>query len=348
LLTTRGAQVGRANDPASHLEPAGDKDQIAFVSDRDGNNEIYVMATDGTNVVRLTNDPAEDTGPAWSPDGTKIAFGRAGDICVMAADGSDQINLTTSQATDAWPKWSPDGGKILYHSWDMSTVSIYTMDADGSNHNELYSGYMSFSPTPSWSPEGTQLAMECYGEESNPPDICVMDADGTNVSHLTNTANGQMPTWSPDGAKIAFERDDDIYVIDADGSNLMNLTMSQADEHRPVWSPRGDKITYERLVNGTTHICIMDADGSHQGVLVDQGISWCCPQAYTWSPDGREIAYEEHLWQRNGEWNKEISILVLDEGVPQNVTNNVADDREPAWQPLSQAPWRVFLPLVIH
>jgi Tol biopolymer transport system component len=291
LVTAQAARVGRANDPAGHHKATGDKGQIAFVSDRDGNNEIYVMA----------------------------------------ADGSNQINLTTSQADEASPEWSPDGSKIVYYSQVGSTASIYTMDADGSNRNELYSGYMSFLPAPSWSPNGTQLAMECLGEGSNPPDICVMDADGTNASHLTNSAAyDRWPTWSPDGASIAFERDDDIYVIDADGSNLRNLTASQEDEHQPVWSPRGDRITYERFVNGTTHICIMDADGSHQGVLVDQGISWCCPQAYTWSPDGSQIAYEERLEQGN----VEISTVTLDEGVRQNVTNNAANDREPAWQPL--------------
>jgi TolB protein len=320
------------------------------VSDRDGNDEIYVMAADGTDVVRLTNDPAEDTSPAWSPDGAKIAFvsDRDGndEIYVMAANGSNQTNLTTSQADETLPQWSPDGSKIVYYSWDGSAVSIYTMDADGSNRHELYSGYMSFVPAPAWSPDGAQLAMKCLGEGSNPPDICVMDADGTNVRHLTNAAGGQAPTWSPDGSTIAFERDDDIYAIDADGTNLTNLTASQADEHRPLWSPRGDKISYERLVNATLHICIMDADGSDQGVLVDQGIPWCCPQAYAWSPDGSHIAFEEHLSEGSGGTNMEISTVTLAEGVPQNVTNNVADDTEPAWQPHTQARWWVYVPFV--
>ena len=341
--TAQAARVGRANDPAVDHEATGDTGQIAFVSDRDGNYEIYVMAADGTNVVRLTNDPARDGSPAWSPDGAKIAFvsDRDGgnEIYVMAADGSNQIKLTTSQADVSEPEWSPDGSKIVYYSIiDMVTVTIYTMDADGSNRIELYSAApWEIYPAPSWSPNGTQLAMECYGEGSNPTDICVMDADGTNVSHLPNTAGGNRPTWSPDGSMIAFERDGDIYVIAADGSNLINLTSSQATESWPDWSPRGDKIAFQRFVNSTLQTCIMDADGSHQYVLVDQGITWCCPPKinFTWSPDGSQIAYEER---------GEISTVILDEGVPQNVTNNVANDNEPAWRPLL----RVYLPLIIR
>jgi TolB protein len=240
-VTVQAIRAGRAKDPAGHHEPTSTQGQIAFVSNRDGNHEIYVMAADGTDVVRLTDDPAADVSPAWSPDGARIAFvsDRDGndEIYVMAADGSHPTNLTASQADEAWPQWSPDGSKIVYCSSVGSTVSIYTMDADGSNRHLLHSGYMSLVPSPAWSPDGAQLAMECWGEGSDPPDICVMDADGTNVHHLTNTAGGQSPTWSPDGSTIAFERDDDIYAIDADGSHLTNLTASPAEEHRPVWSP---------------------------------------------------------------------------------------------------------------
>ncbi len=80
-------------------------------TDRDGNEEVYVMNADGSSPVRLTNDPATDFGPAWSPDGSRIAFSTFRDgnfeIYVMNADGSNPINLTNDPAEDLTPAWSP-------------------------------------------------------------------------------------------------------------------------------------------------------------------------------------------------------------------------------------------------
>jgi len=85
--------------------------KIAFTSDRDGNNEVYVMNADGTNPINFTNHPANDLGPFWSPDGTKIAFVSKRDgnreVYVMNADGSNPMNLTNNSASDELPSWSP-------------------------------------------------------------------------------------------------------------------------------------------------------------------------------------------------------------------------------------------------
>jgi TolB protein len=87
--------------------------QIAFTSERDGNFEVYAIDTDGSNLTQLTENPAEDDVPAWSPDGTKITFysDRDGnfEVYVMDADGSNQTRLTDNPAADAVPEWSPVG-----------------------------------------------------------------------------------------------------------------------------------------------------------------------------------------------------------------------------------------------
>ena len=236
--------------------------QIAFVSQRDGNAEIYVMDADGDNQRRLTNHPDRDWSPSWSPDGKRIAFvsDRDGhvhvihgwstsEIYVMDADGGNQQNLTNNPHDDRSPSWSPDGKRIVFQS-DRDNdrdhnIEIYVMDADGSNPQNLTN-----NPTedrsPSWSPDGKRIVFSAVrpGHFKNNLDITyeiyVMDADGGNEQRLTENRNNDWnPSWSPDGKRIAFQSDRkgdwvkfDIYVMDADGGNQQNLTNQQNHQYQ--------------------------------------------------------------------------------------------------------------------
>src|SRR2546426_537605 len=180
--------------------------KIAFVSNRDGNNEIYTMNVDGTGVSRLTVNVASDVSPTWSPDGTKIAFvsNRDGnnEIYVMNADGTGQTRLTTSTAGDVSPAWSPDGSKIAFASnRDSGTIftEIYVMNADGTGQTRL-----TVNPaddiTPAWSPNGTKIAFSTNRDGNY--EIYTMNTDGTGATRLTsNAASDALPTWSHDGTK---------------------------------------------------------------------------------------------------------------------------------------------------
>lgn len=129
--------------------------KIAFVSNRDGNCEIYIMNADGSDMIRLTNRPAPDTYPCWSPDGRRIVFEskRDGDseIYVMNADGTEQIKLTNNPRVDGYPSWSPEGKKIAFMSYRNGNDEICVMNADGSERRNI-SNNPADDFEPSWSP----------------------------------------------------------------------------------------------------------------------------------------------------------------------------------------------------
>ena len=197
---------------AAFATSPGQKGKIAFYTNRDGNYEIYVMDGDGSNPTNLTNHSADDFSPAWSPDGSKIAFSsnRSGgifDIHVINADGSNVTKLTNGLNAGA-PAWSPDGTKIVFtRSVDPSTRQMWLMNANGTNQTDLSGNIGVSDDDPSWSPDGTKIAFaRTNSPGSTLTDIWVMDANGQNKTQITFHAPflTQQPDWSPDGTKIVF------------------------------------------------------------------------------------------------------------------------------------------------
>ena len=161
--------------------------------------DIYLMDADGSNVVRLTDDPASEYQPVWSPDGRRIAFARSlGDpqlshpaIFTMDPDGTDARQISSADGgSDFWPSWSPDGSKLVFAAIRREDWGIWTVNADGSNEEQIFGGVgTGYVNNPVWSPDGGLIAF--VGDPSiddySPDDaLYLMRPDGAGITPLAD------------------------------------------------------------------------------------------------------------------------------------------------------------------
>ena len=263
----------------------------------DGNRDICVMDGDGGNEVRLTEDPARDEGPSWSPDGTRIVFYRGHHIYVMDSDGQNLMELTGPLGgTD--PAWSPDGAKIAFTRFKALKNQIWVMDADGGNEVQLTQWGENYNPA--WSPDGRRIAFVSERRHGG-PEIYVMDSDGSNQVRLTHDLEEKdNPSWSPDGQWIAYDsyrsRVYQIFVVKTDGSGLTRrLTHRRPHNWKPAWSPDGDTIAYSLWEWGISMtINLMTPEGMHLKQLTeDDGTYRSDPDWF--NPVGRSVSPAGHF-----------------------------------------------------
>lgn len=251
--------------------------KIAFTSDRDGNQEIYVMNNDGTGQVRLTNNNDVNSLPAFSPDGMKIAFvsqqtsgALTANIKMMNADGTNQTELTSIGCCQSqFPyldyeslSWSPDGSKIAL----QDNGEIFTINVDGSNRTNL-TNHPAGDSAPAWSPDGLRILFTSNRLPSSSI-MHTMNADGSDVRALPSEGdfNDLVPDWSPTGNKIVFVYDSQdfgtgLYTANADGTNRQFFAGSA---YKPKWSPDATKIVFHSLdfVGNDSEIYVKNVDGS--------------------------------------------------------------------------------------
>ena len=190
------------SDPDIHPSSFG-PGRIVFESDRTGEDEIYTMNLDGTNLKRLTSKGATNAEPAWSPSGGKIAFHseRNGDdeIMVMRANGKDKKLLTSNGVDDQEPEWSPTGNRIVFDSLrNGGDDEVVRMKADGSKERALTDNDDN-DDEPDFSPDGTRIVFE--SDRDGDDEIWTMDLAGSAASLFqvtTNTVSDDSPDWGID------------------------------------------------------------------------------------------------------------------------------------------------------
>lgn len=308
-------------------------------------SEGRLYAVDPASGVEADLGPG--TEPAWSPDGSQIAF-RSGGLSVMNADGSGRRVLYES-ADARRAVWSPDGARLAFLSGQPAALLV--VDVAGGGARSVAAPVVGDSP-PAWSPDGTKLAYT----ESVSFDLAVVGADGTGKQTLTagppHTADAGA-AWSPDGKEIAFSRTGNgeaaLHLVASEGGPARRLAQTVFDSYAPMapaWSPDGTRIAFTgaKLVSYskvgpffTTDVYTTDAEGTLvRRLTVADSFRVPSNAAPAWSPDGTRI-----LFQSARDWvgpTPTTGIYMMNADGTCETRVGGRSGQSPAWQPVPLVP----------
>jgi len=272
---TRSAPVAAPTQPRPTATLGPITGKIAFSVDRGDRPEdksVWIMNVDGSGAKKILDWASA---PAFSPDGTKIAYYHWNDgIYVAGTDGSNPQKIV-GETNAKQVAWSHDGRWIAFRSWPNSSGNEY-VDAvltDGTGRRRI-----SIGSTPAWSLDDHVLALTaCRGTACG---VHRVSSDTGDPVPLTTDAGGN-PAWSPDGKKILYSVESNqvkqLFVMNADGSDKKQLTSGASMHVSGQWSSDGNYIFYRTPESGSWAIWRINADGTHPIKLIEDtppSIDW--------------------------------------------------------------------------
>lgn len=254
------------NDSQGTLSPDGKS--MVFVSDRDGNDDLFLINLDGSGLQQLTSHEDKDFLPHWSPDGKQIVFtsGRDGNLEIykINIDGSGLQRLTDNPQIDEAPKWSPDATKIAFFSLrEDGNPDLYIMYADGSGLERITDdeGVETF---PNWSPYGKDLSFTKIQLPERNPAMFMVHLDSKKWTEIYDSPGKDFGTSWVSSDRLAFYSDRtgnfEIYLVNKDGSELVQLTDNPATDTFPAYGPDDYSIIFTSDRSGSERIYRMNVE----------------------------------------------------------------------------------------
>ena len=299
---------------------------IIFVSDRDGDENLYITSPDGLEQTRLTEIAAEN--PRISPDGTRVAFVSSVsgnmDLYVLEIASLNLVRVTDAPEKDASPSWSPDGTRLAFESFRDGNFEIYMVNADGTNPTRLTNDPAGDS-SPIWSPVANEIAF--VSNRFGNADIFLLTPNGSVSTLTTNSAPDSAPAWSPDGSRIAYQTFSgelsNICLINRDALGQVCITNSFSDYGAPVWSPNGSFLAVNAKQNVGYGINIFNLQDGTMLQLSSPNID---PRGDPrWSPEGMRLVLQAQV-----DGNMDLFTVLVSANEFTRLTSN-GYDSEPAW-----------------
>jgi TolB protein len=335
----------------TYIAPSGTPpatEHLAFVSTRSGNLDVYTMATDGTDVRRLTDSPRDDVMPTWSPDGSRLAYVTMAngnpDLAVASASGGTPYVIAADPAADVDPSWSPEGRRLAFVSDRGGQPDVYVVDVPSGDVNRVTRLPPGNVSTTKWSPRGDLLAFVQHLAHGSR--LVVVRPDGTGMQVVSDRPEDVpvvTPAWSPDGTRLAYAAQAkdrvkgrtfiDLYVVDVASGVNRRLTEATGLDVEPAWSPDGRWIAFLSSAQGDARrqLHVVRPDGSDRHALpTGRGRDGESVEHYSpaWSADSRWIYFGRHT-----DDNQEIHRIALDGGAAERLTRDAALDGSAATQP---------------
>ncbi|MEQ1765160.1 MAG: winged helix-turn-helix domain-containing protein [Pyrinomonadaceae bacterium] len=277
----------------------------------DKSAEIFIYSLDTAKKVNVTNHPAFDADPSFSPDGKQIAFasGRDGntEIYLMNSDGTNVRRLTNHPAWDNHPVFSPDGTQIAFPSdRENENSNVFLMNTDGTNIRRLTDWPTNETVEPGcWSPDGTRIAF--FSDRDGNDDIFVIGAEVEQPGLvLADEANNiSYPSYSPDATKIVYQAElpdktGEVRILDLVTKQSRFVVKTQNVDVAPTFSPDGTKIVFQNKLGSNTEICLIDLNGSGLQNLTNNAARDGAP---SFSPDGSRIVFSTNRDGNSGKYN---------------------------------------------